>query len=412
MNRFARLSNGAATRIGIAPLIVTVAGLILTLASTARAQFAVQDLISIPRRGTELMKIDPATGQTTSSLTINLRDGADCADFRGGTGLALNPVTQELFALLNCGEDATRLLATIGLFTGDATIIGDTGDYFAGLAFSSDGTLFAVTGNGANVPNTLFTLSTQDATASPVCQLPQQPPFAGGQTIAFDPDKGLLFHASGNDQEGGTRIFESIDDVTPTDPLAPCPVTPHGPTGDAYREAEAMVFGGGDFFHLADLGDGEHSNLYLITSDGVVTLVGQMDHVSKGLAFVSGPAEVCYKVKKDDANGTKESVDVVDSIVGPRAVVLKLKKAFTICVPGGIRFATVSSSTAEPPGAHADSVVTGKVCYRVNKDDSGAEKKTDLQVEDESNGNRTVRIKTRKAFVVCDQALIDTNALP
>ena len=174
-----------------------------------------------------------------------------------------------------------------------------------------------------------------------------------------------------------------------------------------------MAFSGS--FYLADLGDTERGNLYRITNDGVVTLIGQMDHVSKGLAFISGPAEICYKVKKDDAAGGKESVDIVDSIVGPRAVVLTLKKAHTICVPGGVRFASVSSSTSpggESAQAESDSVVTGKVCYRVKKDDSGAEKKTTLQVEDEGNGSRTVRIKTRKAFVVCDQALIDTSALP
>lgn len=310
-------------------------GLVLLLASAGNAQQAVQDLLSIPRRGDELRKIDRNTGETISSVSINVPESANC-DLRGGSGLATNPLTEELFALLNCGQDNTRLLATIGTLSGNATVIGDTGDFFAGLAFTNDGTLFAVTGNGGNTPNTLFTLNTIDATASPVCQLPDQPPFAGGQALAFDPDSELLFHASGNSEEGGTRIFESIDNFLPLDPLAPCPVTPRGPTGDAYNEGTALVFAGS--FLLADLGNTQEGHLYSISNDGVVTSIGPMDHVSKGLAFVSGPAKVCYKVNKDGVEVGNRSVEIIDVIAGPRSVLLKLKKAFMICVPGGIRF--------------------------------------------------------------------------
>jgi hypothetical protein len=70
------------------------------------------------------------------------------------------------------------------------------------------------------------------------------------------------------------------------------------------------------------------------------------------------------------------------------------------------------SARSRKHSVESDSVVTGKVCYRVRKEDSGAEKKTNLEVEDEGNGKKTVCIKTRKAFVVCDQALVDTNVLP
>lgn len=143
-------------------------------------------------------------------------------------------------------------------------------------------------------------------------------------------------------------------------------------------------------------------------------MIGEMDQISKGLAFINAPAEICYKVKRDDAAGPNESVAIEDAIVGPRAAFLKLKKAFSICVPGDLRF--TSLSTLSPDGstgeAEEESNVTGEICYRVKKDDSDAAKKTDLKVADQANGERTVRIKTRKAFVVCEKALINTNALP
>jgi len=409
MNKFVRFFQRTAA-LPTARLLL-VSGSVLSLAIPANAQQAVQDLVSIPRRGDQLIKLDRRTGETISTVTINVPGSANC-NLRGGSGLAKNPLTEELFALLNCGPGGPRLLAIIGELSGNATIIGDTGDNFAGLAFGVDGKLFGVTGNGADTPNTLFTLDTSNATAAPVCQLPSQPPEGGGQTIAFDPVEGLLFHASGNESQGGTRIFESIDDVTPTDPLASCPVMPRNLTGDDYGEATAMVFNGS--FLLADLGGGQQSNLYNVTNDGVVEQLGVMDHVSRGLAFVSGPARICYKVKKDPADGGNESVEILDAVVGPRSAILKTKKAFTLCLPGGIRFTVFTSIT--PPGGVAqeteqDSVVEGEICYKVKKDDSGAARRTDLEVEDEANGKRIVKIKTGKAFEVCDRALINVNAL-
>ena len=50
-----------------------------------------------------------------------------------------------------------------------------------------------------------------------------------------------------------------------------------------------MTHLGGDILLVADVG----ANLFQITTEGVVTFVGPMDHVSKGLAFApassSGP---------------------------------------------------------------------------------------------------------------------------
>lgn len=422
MTKVAKRLRQSAARLLTGLLLAS--GLVLSLVAHGGAQMALKDLVSIPRgpgrsdnvtSPVELLRIDPNTGETLPSFPIQLPGLVGC-NLRGGNGLAVNPLTEELFALLNCGANEPRLLAIIDTFDGNATIVGDTGDFFAGLAFADDGTLFAITGDrttrGDEVfgkrPNTLFIMSTTDATVKVVCSFEDQPNVQGGQAIAFNPDDGLLYHASGN---GGLRVFESIDDVTPRDPLAPCPVTRRGPTGADYVEATALVYSGSSF-SLADLADNQNGKFYSITSAGVTTLIGAMDHLSKGLAFINGPAEVCYKVNRDGAAASNQSVQLEDSIVGPRSVLLKLKNAFTVCVPGGLRFTSLSPLAQSAGGAEGDSLVKGRICYRVKNDDSPAANKTELDVEDQAKGERRVRIKTRKAFVVCDRALINPDALP
>jgi len=110
------------------PGVLLAAGLVLSLAGRGSTEVALKELVSIPRRGTELKAIDRETGGTLLSLSvqITLPDGVEC-DFRGGSGLAVNPITDELFALLNCGPDGPRLLAVIDTADGEATVVGDTG---------------------------------------------------------------------------------------------------------------------------------------------------------------------------------------------------------------------------------------------------------------------------------------------
>jgi len=306
------------------------------LCGPALAQLPTQDLMSIPRDETRLHRIDRATGETLSTLSIQVPPSANC-DLIGGNGLATSPLTEELFAILRCGfRDGPRLLATIDTFTGVAKVIGDMGDKFAGLAFTPAGVLLAVSGRGATIGDTLFAVSTGDATSTPICRLQSNPPSGGGQALAFSPSAGLLFNANGN-LDFSKRSFQSIDSLTPTDPLAPCPTTQRGPSGDPYIEATAMVFSGASFL-LGDLGDATDGDFYRITNDGVAAKLGAMDHVSRGLAFTSGPAKICYRVRKAEGNPGRSDVVIEDLIVGERPAQLRLNRPFIVCVPGGIRY--------------------------------------------------------------------------
>jgi hypothetical protein len=253
--------------------------------------YAERILYSVSRDDDLLRVVNPSTGSTISSVPITLAGrGVSFAN-----GLATHPVTGELFALLKLDGQTGRQLVTINPNTGVATSIGDTGDRFAGLAFNSSGTLFAVIGDRKDSavglpPETLFTLNTSNAAPTQVLVLGHG---NDGEAIGFNPSDGLLYHASGNDTGGDgcpldpstcVEIFESVNPNT----LAVTNIALSGaytPFTEEYSEVLALTHLSGNVLLLADI----DQNLYQITTTGVVTLVGTMDHFVKGLAFVEGP---------------------------------------------------------------------------------------------------------------------------
>ena len=96
-----------------------------------------ENVLSIDKDSPLLRKINPDTGATIESVVITLAGES----VNGGKGLAFNPVDGKLYALLKTGSDS--LLVTLDPETGEATLIGDTGDKFLALAFNATGTLFA-----------------------------------------------------------------------------------------------------------------------------------------------------------------------------------------------------------------------------------------------------------------------------
>ena len=238
-------------------------------------------LYSIARDDDLLRVINPVNGSTIGSPTTIKFPPNTVA---GGNGLATNPLTGDLYALVRIQEGfpPDRWLVTIDPATGVATSVGNTGEKFAGLAFDSGGTLYAVTGDGAAVPETLYTLSLIDATPTFVSSLGNG---GFGEAIGFNPADGLLYHASGVDDglNPDTRIFETIN-------LNTLAVTNIPISGDGYSEMTALVFSGSSFFG-ADTETGSEGEVFLsITDGGAVSVIGSTDHVAKGLVF--GPPQV------------------------------------------------------------------------------------------------------------------------
>lgn len=109
-----------------------------------------------------------------------------------------------------------------------------------------------------------------------------------GETL-FNPDDGFLYHASGL----GVRNNASVGEVLEKVHLGTLAVTNVPLSGFDYQGLSALFYSDGAFFG-ADLGALTRPNLprfFRITSGGVVTFLGAMDHVSKGFAE-PGPAPV------------------------------------------------------------------------------------------------------------------------
>jgi hypothetical protein len=244
---------------------------------------AVEVLYTVSSTGDDLLRsVDPATAATLTSVPITLAGKV----VQHATGLATHPATGELFALLVLqGQGQSRELVKVNPLTGIATSIGNTGRNFAGLAFDASGVLYGVTGDPlAELPNpeTLFVIDQTNATSTLKVVLGAG---SDGEAIAFNPVDGLMYHASGHDGDctadrSDGVCFETINLTTNA-------ITPIDITGSVLtdEEAQALVFWPEQNAFLWKQFHGT-GPLFLVAANGSATLIGDLDHQAKGLAFV------------------------------------------------------------------------------------------------------------------------------
>jgi len=216
-----------------------------------------------------LYTVNPLTGASQLALLMTSASGNGA----GGNGIATHPLTNELWAIMSFTGLSGRHLAKIDPDTGSATIIGALTLRFAGLAIDDKGTFYGVTGNGGPVAEQerLYTINPQTTVATELCALGNGD---DGETIAFNPFDGHLYHGSGD----ATQVFERIDDTSG----ATCAVT-NIPLSASIGEFRALTFNPmtGTFLHA----DG--FVFYSIALDGTVTVLGNVNvDVQKGLAFI------------------------------------------------------------------------------------------------------------------------------
>lgn len=234
-----------------------------------------QTLYSLSARDATLKSVNP-DGSSQSSIAITM----DGHQVTGGTGLALDPETDNLFAILKLSappatEVGDRVLATLNPATGKAVLVGNPGASallkFAALAFDDQGRLYGVTGDdqGAESPETLFTIDKTTAVATEFLPLGNGDQ---GEALTFDPDSGLLIHASGGSSPQ-TQVLESIDPET----KAISPLAPQG----TWSEGRALLAVGDGQYLIAD-----EEKFNLLSAESDVVPLGPLDHVTKGLALV------------------------------------------------------------------------------------------------------------------------------
>jgi hypothetical protein len=141
------------------------------------------------------------------------------------------------------------------------------------------GRLFGVTGDGATTPESLFTLSQTDATATLFTMLGNGD---DGEAIAFNVDDGLMYHASGrfelNDPVDG-RVFETID----LDTLA---IIALMLTTSDEEEISGLVYDGSGTFLAVNI----NAQLSTLGADGVQTDIAALEaipeNVFRGIARI------------------------------------------------------------------------------------------------------------------------------
>jgi hypothetical protein len=216
----------------------------------------------------QVYEIDPLTAQISNAVQVSLPGYTVSRSL----ALAANPLDGTLWCVIQTSDNVRRL-ATIVPSTGVAAQVGPLANQITTLAFKADGTLLGVSGDGGNPAETLYRISTLDASLTLLFALGNGD---DGETIAIHPS-GLMYHSSGNN----SALFESVD-------LGSQLVTPLGvAAGEAFSMGYSAAFGQ---MFLTDI----NSYLYTVNlANGARTVVGFINpvHDNRGLAFVgSRPA--------------------------------------------------------------------------------------------------------------------------
>lgn len=240
-------------------------------------------LYAIDNEESFLSVVNPLTGAEESFIGISLANET----IQNRTGLAVSPVTTEMYAAVKLASQAGpgRNLIKIDPETGVATNIGPMGQPIASLAFDGNGVLYAVSGDcvrgcgGAAIAETLFTVNTSNAILTMVQTLGNG---NDGEAIAFNPTDGMMYHMSG--VGGEDLIFEKLN-------LGNGVVTPIPLSGGDVTDLEAIgfTFDPGQNLFVGSLIDcsceGSQRSFVSISSGGFITHVNPLVIWWKDYAF-------------------------------------------------------------------------------------------------------------------------------
>ena len=255
-------------------------------------------LYSISVNTNNLYTINPNNANSLTNQTITLSGEV----VKGANGLATNPITGDLFGIIRTEPSNDRILVTINPDTAVATSIGTLNLAFAAIAFNDSGVLFGITGYGERVDNkALYTINTTNGVATRICGIGTG---NFGEALAFRSVDGMFYHASGL----SNLFFDKFDSdaLNCNSTLINQDLTnlPQ-PFGEAtamtwWPSQNAFLRSGGepDLFSS----DGPYY-LWKVPPDGSKpTLIGQLDHKSKGLVLVvNGQTETLYSITPFDS---------------------------------------------------------------------------------------------------------------
>ena len=208
----------------------------------------------------DLVTMDSTTMLQTATIAMTSATGT----VSGANGLA--EACGSIYIIYQAA--GSRYLGTIDPATGVITEVGDLGDNVANITFAN-GVLLGVTGDGAGVAETLFSINTTTAAMTLLTPLGNG---NDGESIEFNPDDGLLYHWSG---WGAPITMESINPFTSV-------ITPITLSGGVLENVGASTYIGNNEFLISDVNNG---GLKYVTTTGVVTLTSNTTDTFKGMVF-------------------------------------------------------------------------------------------------------------------------------
>jgi hypothetical protein len=181
-----------------------------------------------------------------NSVTVDPTDGSDPAI----PVLPGDPDDNEDFAyaILKVSGVTGRVLALVDLNTGVARQLGNLGDNFAALTFDASGQLYGITGDGAAVPETLYSIDKLTGVKTLKYAMGNG---ADGEAIAFNPQDNFFYHWSGN----GTVVWEkmALTNVTYSPVNIPLTSPTNGETFGAVWDPCRDLFIGSNFSNRFNL---------------------------------------------------------------------------------------------------------------------------------------------------------------
>jgi hypothetical protein len=158
-----------------------------------------------PVGASQLLRLNPATGAILSSVAIS--DGTNPISI---ADLALNPLTGLLYGVRAPNDQlgGEGRLYTINPSTGLATLVGDTGHFFASIAFGPNGALYLEAADLDFVTGNLTNIGLRRINPANAQQLSFVPTVDFLGALAVRPEDGVIFGDNGD--------FAQLFTVNPT----------------------------------------------------------------------------------------------------------------------------------------------------------------------------------------------------
>lgn len=142
-----------------------------------------------------------AIDTTTFTVSDNFAPSLSGFTITGITGMAYDPATFQTYVIMKVSGVTGRVLGTIDLSTGVCSQIGNLGDNFSSIIFDRYGQLYGITGDGATVPESFFTIDKTNAFTSLVFGMGNG---LDGEVLCYNRMDEHFYHWSGN----GTVVYE------------------------------------------------------------------------------------------------------------------------------------------------------------------------------------------------------------